>query len=55
MRVAAALHTVRFRQARMLASRAQSCQACHQREMINGLGRHTCQIVGVHVKDAQVP
>ena len=38
MRAAAALHTIRQHQARMLASRAESCQACQRIETTNGLG-----------------
>ena len=38
MRVAAALRTLRQHKARMLASRAESCQACQQRGKTNGLG-----------------
>ena len=48
-RVAAALHTVRQHW-----SGIESCQRCQGREMTSQLGRHTCQMVGVYVKAAQV-
>ena len=48
-RAAAALHTVRHQW-----SGIESCQRCQGTEMTSKLGRHTCQMVGVYVKAAQI-
>ena len=54
MKVVAALHTVKQHWSKVLASRAESRERYHRGGTTSScLGRHTCQVIGIHVKAFQ--